>query len=215
MKVFLILFLLLTKGVTVGEEVVLPKPSLKGNVSLEEAIKNRRSIRNFSSKSLSLEQISQILWSAQGITNNKGYRSVPSAGATYPLEVFALIVNEGIEQGLYKYQPEAHSLKLVLSGDLRQSLAKSALNQNFIIQVPLNLIITADFKKTTSHYGERGIMYVHMEVGHLGQNVYLQSVALGLGTVAVGAFRTEEVKKVLKLPSPLEPLYILPVGYPK
>ncbi|MBL7124933.1 MAG: SagB/ThcOx family dehydrogenase [Dehalococcoidales bacterium] len=203
-------------------QIYLPSPSQKGDVSLEETIAKRRSIRHFTSEAISQLQLSQILWAAQGITDTRlKYRTVPSAGATYPLEIFVVCGRNGIEDmadGIYHYHIDSHSLALRYSGDVRLELAKAALDQEYIYEAPVDIIICAVYSRTLVGYGDRGERYVHIEVGHAGQNIYLQATALGLVTVAIGAFDDERVGKVLGLDkeykplSIMEPLYIMPVG---
>lgn len=199
-------------------KICLPPPSQKGDISLEEAIARRRSIREFTSEPISQLQLSQLLWAAQGITDSSWkYRSVPSAGATYPLEIFVACGINGVEEigeGIYHYNINNHSLTLHHKGDIRLELAKAALNQEFIYQAPVNIVICALYERTLLGYGSRGEKYVHMEVGHTGQNVYLQATTLGLATVAIGAFNDEQVRKVLRLDKQYKPLYIMPVGRP-
>jgi len=199
------------------EVISLPPPMLKGVVSLEETIKSRRSRRSFRDRPLTLDQVSQLLWAAQAITEDGGFkRAAPSAGATYPLDVYLLVGDKrvnGIQAGVYHYLIRDHSLKLLIGGDFRQALAKACLSQMFIASAPITIALSAEYARTTRRYGERGIGYVHMEVGHVGQNIYLQAEALGLGTVAIGAFSDHEVSRVLRLPAKHEPLYIMPVGY--
>ncbi len=197
--------------------IKLPFPNPQGTISVEAAISKRRSVRRFRAQPLSLAQLSQLLWSAQGITGTGGRRAAPSAGATYPLEIFVAIGEHGIESlaaGIYHYQVDSHSLSLHLSGDLRQKLADTALGQSFIANCPVDIVVCALHPRTAYRYGRRGERYVHMEVGHVGQNVSLQAVALGLATVTVGAFEDEEVGKVLKLEEQIKPLYIIPIGKP-
>ena len=199
-------------------QIYLPQPSQTGNVPLEEVIAKRRSVRHFTPEPISQLQLSQILWAAQGITDTWGrYRTVPSAGATYPLEVFVVCGLNCIEQigdGIYHYNIANHSLTLCHKGDVRFELARAALDQEFIYQAPLDIVICALYERTTLRYGNRGERYVHIEVGHAGQNIYLQATALGLATVAIAAFHDEEVRKVLRLDKPYKPLYIMPVGKP-
>ena len=207
-----------------NSQIHLPPPSQKGSLRLEEAIAKRRSVRGFAPKALSQLQLSQILWVAQGITDARlKLRTVPSAGATYPLEIFVVCGRSGVEgiaEGIYRYQLDSHSLVLRRSGDVRPELARAALDEESIYEAPVNIVICAVYSRTLLRYGERGERYVHMEAGHAGQNIYLQAVALGLATVAIGAFDDEEVGKVLGLDEeykPLslaEPLYIMPVGSP-
>jgi len=197
--------------------IKLLPPRLKGKASVEEVISSRRSVRKFRTQPLSLSQLSQILWSAQGITSTSDHRATPSAGATYPLEIFIVIGEQTVENlkaGIYHYQVDSHSLSLHLNGDLRQELAEAALDQGFIAACPVDIVVCALFPRTAYRYGRRGERYVHLEVGHVGQNVSLQAIALGLATVMVGAFEDNEVRKVLKVEEQIKPLYIIPVGKP-
>jgi len=195
-----------------AEPIPLPKPALKGKVSLEEAISRRRSRRNFRDRDLSREQIGQLLWAAQGITGRTagaGLRTAPSAGALYPLEVYAVT-----KAGVFRYLPDRHSIESLADKDLRQALADAALGQESVSQAPLDLVLCAVYGRVTGKYGERGVRYVRMEAGHAAQNMHLQAAALGLGSVPIGAMDDKAVQKVLSLPRDQEPLYIIPVGYP-
>ena len=185
----------------------LPKPKHSGDVSLEEAISKRRSVRRFSDAPVSLEDLSQILWAAQGQTDGR-YRAVPSAGALYPMEL--VVVMDG---GVYRYAPDGHKLEEFTSTDVRSKLSDAALGQRFIKEAPLVIVITAVFERVKGKYGERGERYAFIEAGHIAQNVCLQAVALGLSTVVTGAFNDSQVRSVLKIPEDFEPLYLLPVGY--
>ncbi len=197
-----------------GEEIVLPKPKKRGTISVEEALEDRRSRRSFSEKSLTLRQVSQLLWAAQGITDTGQMRTAPSAGATYPLEIYIAVKNvEDLEPGVYHFNPDKNTLQKVLSGDKSTDLMTASLGQGFVETAAMNLIVAAVYERTTDRYGDRGERYVHMEVGHLGQNIYLQSESLDLGTVAVGAFNDEDVAQVLNLPENEKPLYIMPIGH--
>jgi SagB-type dehydrogenase family enzyme len=199
-------------------QIQLPPPSQKGGLSLEAAIAGRRSLRRFAPDAISQSQLSQILWAAQGISDSRSkLRTVPSAGASYPLELFVVCGPSGVEdiaEGIYHYNTNSHSLAQHYASDVRRELARAALNQGFINQAPLSIVICALYERTERIYGDRGERYVHMEVGHAGQNIYLQVIALGLATVAIGAFYDEEVSQVLRLDKPLKPLYIMPVGKP-
>jgi len=193
------------------EELMLPEPDFESDFSLEKTLEKRRSVRNFSGHDLELDKISQLLWAAQGITQkDTGYRTTPSAGALYPLEVF-LVKSDGA----YHYQPEEHKLVKLLSGDLRDKLAKGSLYQDFIAIAPVTIVITAVYERTSSKYGDRGIRYVHMEAGHCCQNILLQAVAMNLGAVPVGAFDDDYIQNLLDLPSGYSVLYVIPVGYPE
>jgi len=206
--------------------IKLPSPQLKGKVSLEETIQRRRAVRRYSREPLDLSQLSQILWSAQGITGTRGFRAAPSAGATYPLEIFVFVGKRGIiaseakqapeelQAGIYHYEVDSHSLRLHKPADLRPDLARATLAQEFIIDAPVDIVICALYHRTSYRYGKRGERYVHIEVGHAGENIHLQAVALGLATVEVGAFHDEEVRKVLGVDEQIKPLYIMPLGKP-
>ena len=196
------------------QPIPLPAAELVGEMSVELALKERRSIREFSRKSLALEDISQLLWAAQGITGRRGFRAAPSAGALYPLELYVIAGDvDGLAQGIYRYRPRTHDLLLIANGDLRKLLAEAALDQSWLRRAPATLVITGIYQRTMDKYGQRGRRYVHMEVGHAAQNVYLQATSRGLGTVMVGAFRDQEVSKTLNLPGDHKPLGLMPIGY--
>ncbi len=199
----------------VPDVVNLPPPRTRGEMSVEEAIARRRSRREFENVPLSLEQLGQILWAAQGITDREhGFRAAPSAGATYPFETYVVVgAVEGLVPGIYHYIPHGHTLVLLKRGDFRRAICDASLRQEFIADAPATIIIAADYQRTARIYGERAYRYVHMEAGHIGENVHLQCEALGLGTVMVGAFYDERIKEILEIEQ--EPLYIMPVGKPK
>lgn len=201
-----------SKMVTV-EKIKLPQPVTKGATSLEETIARRRSQRSFKKKELNLGQISQLLWAGQGITERKAghsLRAAPSAGALYPMEIYALTKN-----GLYHYVPEENALEVINKINLCADLADAALGQTSVSEAPLNIVISAIFVKVTDKYGELGKRYIDIEAGHIAQNIHLQAVALGLGSVPIGAFNEDIVKSILNFPREQVPLYIIPVGYAK
>jgi SagB-type dehydrogenase family enzyme len=196
--------------------IALPAPRLKGDVPLEEAVSRRRSKREFRDSPLTLEQLSQVLWAAQGITGPEGLRAAPSAGALYPLDLYLAVGRQGVEglvEGAYHYDPQGHALERILEGDVREAVARAAVEQMFIAEAPVILIITGEYERTTWKYSDRGVRYVHMEAGHAAQNVYLQAEALGLGTVTAGAFQDEELSQTLGLPPKRRPLYVMPIGH--
>jgi SagB-type dehydrogenase family enzyme len=188
--------------------VKLPAPRRRGQVSIEETLEKRRSRRRFASKELDWEQVSQLLWSVQGIVDDRGLRAVPSAGVTYPLEVY-LVTGKGV----YHYRPVGHELDLTVEEDVRGQLRRACLDQEWVEEAPVSIVVAGVYERTGKVYGQRASRYVHMEAGHAAQNVHLQAVALGLGSVPVGAFRDEQVHKVLSLPDDHQPLYVIPVGY--
>jgi SagB-type dehydrogenase family enzyme len=195
----------------------LPKPRIKGEISVEQAIKHRRTIRSYLSTPLTLEQFSQICWAAQGITEDRGYkRSAPSGGALYPMDIYAVVGDNGVEgltAGIYHYDPHKHSALLITEGDFREDVARAALSQMWMAGAPLNLVITSEYSRITGKYGTRGERYAMIEAGHIGQNIFLQAEALGLSAGIVGAFHDNDVIRVMKIRRSHEPLLMLPVGY--
>jgi len=199
-----------------GEAIPLPAPQREGSVSVEAALQQRRSVRDYSDAPLNMAQVAQLLWAAQGVTDARGYRTAPSAGGLYPLELYLVVRRvDGLSAGVYKYQPAAHALLPWLDDDLADELMGAALSQPYIREAAANLVFTAVYERTRTRYGYRAAQYVHMEAGHASQNVYLQAQALGLGTVAIGAFEDAQVKHILALPADEEPLYIMPLGRPR
>lgn len=196
------------------KEIILPQPNKTSKISIEETLLKRRSIREYKDEALTLKEISQLLWASQGVTApERGGRTVPSAGALYPLEVYLTIKKvEGIKPGVYRYSPQGHKLNKILEKDVSNNLFRIALGQTPIKEAPVNLIFTAVCERITNKYSQRGIRYVYIEGGHAAQNIYLQAQSLGLGTVIIGAFNDEEIKKVLNMPEEETPLYIMPIG---
>ncbi len=196
--------------------VALPKPRQDGGVSVERALAARRSVREFSSDPLPLEAASQLLWAAQGVSDPRGLRTAPSAGGLYPLELYLVAgAVTSIPAGVYRYEPQQHRLLPIATGDLRAGIAAAALEQGWVAEAPAILVLAAVIERTARRYGDRSARYVHMEVGHAAQNVYLQAASLGLGTCVVGAFGDARVKSLLALPARVEPLALLPVGRPR
>jgi len=212
-----------------GADIVpLPAPQQDGRVAVEKAISLRRSVREYAEAGLSLAEISQVLWAAQGFTQERkdpprmwnpkydwqgGLRTAPSAGALYPMEVYVLAGRvEGLDKGVYKYIPKTHSLKRTMSGDMRSALSEVALKQAAIEKSAAVLVLAGVYERTSNKYGDRAERYVHIETGSIAENISLQCVALGLGTVLMGAFQDDGVKKVLGLPEDERPLLIMPLG---
>jgi SagB-type dehydrogenase family enzyme len=194
-----------------AETLKLPAPRRQGRMSLEEAIARRRSVREFTPELLTDHELSQLLWSAQGITDPAGYRAAPSAGALYPLEIYV-----AMPSGFYHYEVREHRLTRRSDRDLRSAIYRAALEQEAVLQAPVDFVITAVYARTERKYGEgRGPRYVHLEAGHAAQNMLLQAVALGLGAVPIGAFHDGALQKALLLPADHMPLYVIPVGHPR
>lgn len=193
----------------------LPEARTDGTVSVEGTLHRRRSVRDFRDAAISLEDLAQILWAAQGITSGDGDRTAPSAGALFPIEITVIAGDVGsLAAGAYRYDPHRHALDPVDEGDLRRELAGAALDQECVADGAAVLVIAAVTARTAAKYGSRAERYVALEAGHVSQNVYLQAVALGLGTVAVGAFEDASVSRVAGLPRGERPLYLMPLGRP-
>ncbi|MDH7487044.1 MAG: SagB/ThcOx family dehydrogenase [Anaerolineae bacterium] len=192
-----------------GEVITLPAPRLQSDVSLEEALLRRRSVRTYSDQPLTLAEIGQLLWAAQGITDERGLRTAPSAGALYPLELYV-----ATDDGLYHYRPQGHQAEVRRVEGWREALCPAALSQGAVCQAPAVFVVTAVYARTAAKYGERAERYVRLEAGHAAQNLLLQAVALDLGAVPIGAFYDDQVQAALGLPADHQPLYLIPVGRP-
>ena len=198
----------------------LPSPALTGNLSVESAIQNRRSVRHYSNQSVSIENVSQILWAAQGITDTENnLRAAPSAGQVYPLEVYVIAGPDvsGLQEGVYHYVPSNNTLELIMNGDLRSDLSGIANGQPWVKEAPLDILITGDYRKMIDKYTDRELStrFVDLEAGHAGENIYLQAEALGLATVSLGSFNENQLIQRFKLPNNETPLYIFPIGHPQ
>lgn len=200
-------------------EISLLQPDYSGQMSLEEAIKTRRTERTFSNTPLTFKQISQLAWAGQGITEegeNAFKRAAPSAGALYSIDVFYVIGDncvEGMMAGIYKYIPNTHSFEFVRMGDWRIPIAEASLYQMFQADAPLNVVMTAEYARSTVKYGDRGVQYSHMEVGLISENILLQGVALGLKTCIIGAFYDDVIQDIMQVPEDYIPMIVLSLGY--
>ena len=198
--------------------IALPAVSTDGGISVEKALATRRSQRSLTGDALTLQQLAQLLWSGQGVTATtenppRSLRTAPSAGATYPMELYAVVTSVGgLDAGLYRYVPSAHALAPIARGDLRPALSAAAMRQAAIQAAPLTLVLAAVVERTAARYGERAERYVHIEVGAVSENIYLQAESLGLGTVIMGAFGDDAVKSALGLPANQNVYAIMPVG---
>lgn len=197
-----------------GQRIIpLPRPKLESATSVEKALRERRSHRDYGTGPLSLEEIAQLLWAAQGITHGRGMRTAPSAGALYPLETYVVAGDiRNLPAGVYRYLPDRHGLALVRSGDVRRKLREASLHQDPVCSAPATVVFSAVFARSTGKYGKRGVRYAHMEAGTAAQNVALQAVSLNLGTVVIGAFEDDEVRAVLSTTTMEDPMIIMPVG---
>jgi SagB-type dehydrogenase family enzyme len=196
------------------QTIALPPPQTIGGLALETALAQRRSVRAYAPSPLSLSEIGQLAWAAQGITDAAGgLRTSPSAGATFPIEIDLLITGlQGVPEGVYRYLPREHALQMRSAGDRRRELEQAAMGQESIRRAPVVMAISGVTARTARRYGDRAQRYVFMEAGHVAQNVYLQAGVLGLGTVTIGAFRDEAMAAALGLGAGEQPLYLMPLG---
>jgi len=191
----------------------LPQPKLQSSFSLEKALHQRKSYRAYKKTHLSVGEISQLLFAGQGIIKKRRKRTVPSAGALYPVEIYLVSGKiKGIPPGVYKYQPKLHRLIKILNEDKRKELLKATLFQFWIEEAPAVIVLCGVFWKTLSKYGREGNSFVFMEIGHTAQNISLQATSLNLGTVCIGGFKKRRVEKALSLAKDEKPLYLIPVG---
>jgi len=204
------------KRMTSAEMTTLPPPRTTGALSLEETLRKRRSVRDFLPTSISLAEVSQLLWAAQGVTHGEGLRTAPSAGALYPLELYLIAGDvRDLPAGVYRYGHSPHRLETLRKGQFRADLAAAALHQGWLEDSAVILVFAAVEARTTRKYGARGVRYIHMEAGHAAQNALLQAVAMGLAGTPVGAFDGERVTRMLGLPDEEEILYLVPIGKPR
>jgi SagB-type dehydrogenase family enzyme len=194
-----------------GESPALPKPQSRGTLSLEETLARRRSRREFTQEPLTAAMLSQLLWASSGITHGDGYRTAPSAGALYPLEIYL-----ATPAGFYHYEPRGHRLAPRFERDSRPDIRRAALGQEAVADAPAVFVIAAVYERSAEKYGRaRAERYVHLEAGHVAQNLLLQAVTLDLAAVPIGAFDDEELHRALGLPPDHRPLYLIPVGHPR
>lgn len=199
-------------------KIKLPKPEFKG-IRLEDALKKRRSIREYSKKPITLTELSQLLFSAQGVTGKMHgtlLRTAPSAGALYPFEIYVFVNNvETLKNGIYHYSVKDHSIVLINEGNFRDEFLKASLEQEMVRDAGAVFILSAIFDRMRSKYGERGYRYTYMEAGNISQNIYLQATSLGLGSVVVGAFIDDHINKLIGIDGKKEAVIAIhPVGRP-
>lgn len=198
----------------------LPPPDRENGWPLFRVINSRRSVREFQKKPISLAVLSQILWAAQGVTLKAcdfSLRTAPSAGALYPIDLYVFVkAVETLKSGLYQFQPSSQALRMRYEGDFSELLAEAALNQDFLAEASLVLVLTAVFERTSWKYGARGFRYLYLEAGHIAQNAALAAVSLGLGSCSVAAFFDDEINSLLGVnPARESAVYLLAIGWPR
>jgi protease I len=190
--------------------ITLPPPKLTGPASLEQVLAKRRSGREFSGKALDYEQIGQLAWAGQGITEpSTGRRTAPSAGEIYPITLYI-----ATPEGFFAYNPEQHALEQFSSSDLRGKISAVAAQQKAIAAAPCDIIIAGAIKKLAPKFSNKSRRFMMIEAGHVAQNILLQAVSLNLVAVPLGGYETPNVAAACNLPEGLEPVYIVAVGYP-
>ena len=196
--------------------ISLPECTHPG-MSLEEALRLRRSVRHFSATPLTTAQVGQLLFAAQGQVEDadgRPLRTAPSAGGTYPMELIVAVRDvAGLDAGLYRYLPEVHGLRLCAAGDVSTELMHACLSQPWVARAQAVVIVTGSPERIRPRYGDRSAQYIFLEAGHLAQNLLLQATALGLGAVPVGSFTEERLQALLHLDRAWETIvYVIPVG---
>lgn len=198
--------------------VHLPRPRSRSGVDALEALKSRRSRREYTEEPLLLEDLATILYYTVGITGRAWWggpkRVYPSAGALQPIEAYLVASRVlGLEPGIYHYNPGRHALEQLRAGNYSSELAKAALEQEHVAAAPASVILTAVYVRTASKYGTRSCRYIHLDAGFAGENLYIAVEALGLATVAVGAFYDRMVCRLLDIDCVTEiPMLIFPIG---
>ena len=182
--------------------VKLPKAA-DGAMTVEQAIDKRRSVRAYTKEAMTMAELSRLLHAAQGITSSSSghdLRAAPSGGALYPFEIYPVVNNvEGLDNGIYHYKVKDHALELVKAGDFSSAIEKAGLGQSMLGDADVTFVMSAVFDRSRCKYGERGVRYIYMEAGHISQNIWLQAVALGMGSAVAGAFFDDKANKLLGL----------------
>ena len=197
----------------------LPPPGTAVRLSFPDLLSLRRSVREYSQRPLRPEEISFLLWASTGIQRVEGgheFRTVPSAGALYPIETY-LIANrvKEIENGVYHYAVQGHLLEEVAAGDVRGALTQAALFQEFCSEAAAVFVWTAVFRRSKWKYRQRAYRYVYLDAGHIAQNLALAAVGLGLGSCQVAAFFDDEMNALLGVDGEQESvIYMSAVGDP-
>jgi SagB-type dehydrogenase family enzyme len=199
-----------------AEAIKLPAPVTKGAVSVEEALQARHSTKRFANRSLDLAQISQLLWAADGINNPPDKRTAPSGRAAYPIDLYLVVGERGVTNlapGVYRYLVANQALELVAQGEFRPAVVKACNSQVWIGEAPAIVVIAGDIKRSEAKNGEYGTLFTHVEAGFIGQNIFLQAGALGLGAGVAGGIKDKPLAQALKLPEADVPFLVMPVGY--
>lgn len=202
-------------GVGGPQAVELPAAGAGGSPALWDALRMRRSSRDFSGEPLTLQEVSNLLWAAQGVSGTDGLRTAPSGGALYPLDAYLAAGHvEGLDPGVYRYDPGRHVLEPVKSGQVGADLKTAALNQGAVGSAAAVVVFASVHRRITGKYGQRGVRYAILEAGHAAQNLLLAATALELAATPMGAFEDDRVRTVAGLPPDSSVLYLVTVGRP-
>jgi len=200
--------------------IALPAPEQVVTSSVDQALRQRRSIRSYSDRPLSIEQLSYLLWASTGIqrrARNFEFRTAPSAGALYPIETYVVVNNvENVPQGLYHYSIKQHTLEELQTGDISQAITTAAMGQRICSQAAAVFIWTAVFQRTKWRYRDRAYRYIYLDAGHIAQNLALSATSLGLGSCQIGALFDEEVNEIVGVDGIEEStIYMTVAGWPQ
>lgn len=186
-----------------NETVKLPEPETKGGPPIWDCLRKRRSVRDYKTQTVSLKELSQILWGSYGVTAKEwGYylKTAPSAGALYPIEIYVASFNvEGLKKGIYHFNPKDMTLIGVFEGDFSGEITSACLGQDFILDSAFTLVLTAIPSRTMGRYRERGVRYILMDLGCIIQNIYLSLTAMNMGGCIIGAFSDSAMNKIMNL----------------
>ena len=211
----IILFVIMVSCVqpAISRRISLPVIIPQDGMSVDSVLTMRRSVRDFSCGPVSLSDVARLLWAGQGITHEDGYRTAPSAGGLYPIDLYLFARNiEGLQTGVYRYMPEIHGLEAISQDDIHRDLASAALDQEWVRDASVSIIVTGAPERTFIKYGERAWRYVLIESGCVVQNILLQSTNLHLASVVVGAFYDDLIRPLIGIPSTIHPIAIISVG---
>jgi len=184
-----------------AKKIELPSFEPSRVLSLDQTLKQRKSIRDFQARPVSKGHLSYLLWASTGIQRiEDGYefRTAPSAGALYPIETYLVVNNvKGLETGLYHYSIKTHQLEQLRTGDLRRQIAAAALGQGMCTTAGVVFVWSAVVERCKWKYGQRGYRYIYLDAGHIAENLALAAVSLNLGSCEIGALYDQEVNAIL------------------
>ena len=196
-----------------SQAIKLPEPRTDGGMTVEKSLEERRSIRSFGKDGLTLNEVSQLLWAAQGVTDDKGHRTAPSAMARYPLQVYLLADNvTGLPSGVYHYSPEGHNLTIMAEGNVEGYYNATAGFEAWIKTAPAIFVITGNISGMNQMPRQDPSQWVYIDAGAAAENLLLEVVSLDLASTYTAGFSANKTEELLGLPSGEVPIGVLPVG---